>query len=161
MSHPEFFVPFDECKNKSLAEFATLLKQLPKKPIGSVTISELCSVADYPNGIYFFFDDDDLLWYVGKATSRSFIERIPAHFDQRHDVWFNTIPKKIMKICEIDGYADAHRLGLKLRIVLLGMNNRKATGKLENALRSFLQPKLNSKKAKNISGEIFLSSFEG
>jgi len=84
MPHPNYFITFDDFKNKSLTEFKKLLCCCPKKAVGSVQISELCSMAEYPNGLYLFFDESETLWYVGKATSRSFIERIPSHFDQRY-----------------------------------------------------------------------------
>lgn len=46
------------------------------------------------NGVYVFFrkkDDKDTTVYVGKTSSRAFIERIPAHFDARGKLWFNSL----------------------------------------------------------------------
>jgi hypothetical protein len=82
------FIKYERCKNQSLAEFGATLRNCSKKLVGTIQIHELCSMTEYPNGLYLFFDDNDVLWYVGKATSRSFIERVPAHFDQRPDAWF-------------------------------------------------------------------------
>jgi hypothetical protein len=83
MPKPNYFTTFDECRADTLDNFKHRLLEIPKKRVGEVTLSDLCSFAEYPNGLYFFFDDDDRLWYVGKSTSRSFIERIPSHFDTR------------------------------------------------------------------------------
>ncbi len=124
MSLPDYFIEFDQCKKQSLAEFAPVLKNCPKKTVGSVQLSELCSMSDYPNGIYLFFDEENELWYVGKATSRSFIERVPAHFDQREDAWFNSLPKKVMAIGETSGYRAAHARILLLRLVLIGIKSK-------------------------------------
>lgn len=156
---PDYFIAFEQCKNQSLAEFGETLRKCSKKPVGLVHLSELCSMTEYPNGLYLFFDNEDKLWYVGKATSRSFIERIPAHFDQRHDAWFNTLPKKILAAGLADGYQEAHAQGLSMRLVLLGIESKETARKLENVLRSFLKPKLNAGK-ENFTGRELLSSYE-
>ena len=109
MAHPNYFVEFDHYTGGSLAEFATALNNCPRKPVGTVQIAELCSMAEYPHGVYLFFDDQGKSWYVGKATSRSFVERVPSHFDQRQDTWFNTLPTLIMRVCKTSTYL-AHLL---------------------------------------------------
>jgi hypothetical protein len=43
------------------------------------------------------FPENGELKYIGKATSRSFIERIPSHFNQLLEAWFNKLSKRIMK----------------------------------------------------------------
>lgn len=159
MQKPSFFLVLDECIGDTLEEFAHRLQRLPKKPIGEVTISELCAVAEHPNGLYFFFDDQGRLWYVGKATSRSFIERLPSHFDPRESSWFGTLPKKIMSVCSISRYEDAHALGLTLRLALLGVDSKWAANRLENVLRSFLKPELNGANRKGVTGNERLSEF--
>jgi hypothetical protein len=88
MTHPEYFVAFEDHSGSTLEAFAANLRSMPKNVAGTVQLSELCAMADHPNGLYLFFDDQDVLWYVGKSTSRSFIERVPSHFDQRKDAWF-------------------------------------------------------------------------
>ncbi len=160
MPHPDYFVTFDEHKDKSLAQFAEVLRRLPTKAVGTVQLAELCSMADYPNGLYLFFAEDGELRYVGKSTSRSFIERVPSHFDQRHDAWFNTLPKRIMATSKIGEYADAHALGLSLRLVLIGIKSKDTALKLERVLRSFLQPTLNAGKKGQFAGTEVLSAYE-
>ena len=160
MPHPDYFIAFDDYRNQSLAEFANLLRCRVKKAVGSVQISELCSMVNYPNGLYLFFDDKETPWYIGKATSRSFIERVPSHFDQRQHAWFNTLPKKIMAVCQIGEYPEAHALGLSLRLVIIGIKSKNTALKLESVLRSFLQPKLNPGKKSRFSGREILSSYD-
>ena len=123
----DYFVSFDECKSETLDDFSKRLRGMPKKTVGSVTLAELCTIAEYPNGLYLFFDDDNELWYVGKCTARSFIERIPSHFVPRQDAWFNTLPKKIMRVCSIGEYTVAHALGLSLRLVMIGIKSKQTT----------------------------------
>ncbi len=158
--HPDYFIAFELCKSQSLAQFCETLRNCSKKPVGSVQLSELCSMTEHPNGLYLFFDNNEELWYVGKATSRSFIERVPAHFDQRHDAWFNTLPKKIRDAGLVADYQKAHALGLSLRLVLIGIKSTETAVKLEKVLRSFLLPKLNAGKQTNFTGRELLSSFE-
>lgn len=160
MNHPSFFVAFEDYRNFTVSDFALFLGRMPKKVVGTIQLSELCSMTDYPNGLYLLFDEYEELWYVGKSTSRSFIERIPAHFDQRQHAWFNTIPSKIMTICSIVEYADAHALGLTLRVAIIGMKSKKAAFKFESVLRSYMQPKLNSGKPNRYSADETLGSYE-
>jgi len=49
------------------------------------------------NGCYIFFDiSTNKCVYVGKSSSRPFIERIPAHLDLHPDGWMNSFLKKIV-----------------------------------------------------------------
>lgn len=144
MEKLDYFVTFDDLAEIQLGQLEAVLIKANKKRVGSVTIEELCSVIEYPNGLYLLFDNENTLLYVGKATSRSFIERIPAHFDTREDAWFNTIPKRIMSILGLQSYHSALQKGLSFQIVLIGVKDKAVTFKLETVLRSYLKPKLNS-----------------
>jgi excinuclease UvrABC nuclease subunit len=148
MKHPAYFMALDALPASStLADLSARLLSSPRKAVGTVQVAELCSMADYPNGLYLFFHPNGELWYVGKSTSRSFIERVPSHFDQREIAWFNTLPKKIFAIGEAANYADALTLGLSMEVVLLGVKANKIANKLESDLRSHLKPKLNARLA--------------
>lgn len=140
----DYFLILDSYNKFSLSDFSKTLNSFPKKRVGSVTIEELCAIDEYPNGLYLFFNNENELWYVGKATSRSFIERIPAHFDQREIAWFNTLPKKVMKFCNIQTYREALNKALSLKLMIIGIQDKNTAIKLETVLRSYLQPKLNS-----------------
>ena len=69
----------------------------------------------------------------GKATSRSFIERIPSFFDQRKDAWFNTLSKRIMVSGAVK-YTKTLKKGLSLRVVLFGIKSNLTAIKLEGVL---------------------------
>lgn len=93
------------------------------------------------------------LWYVGKCTSRSFIERIPSHFDQREEAWFSTVPKRIRSFAQKPiSYAGAHAQALELNLVLIGIHQTSVAKRLETALRSYLKPKLNTANRPLLSG---------
>jgi hypothetical protein len=68
-----------------------------------IKVSELCIhqlISKDPNlnhGIYVFKNQSDGI-YVGRSTSRSFVERIAAHFDNRDNAWMNTILKKVSNL---------------------------------------------------------------
>lgn len=143
MEKLNYFIGFDDYSDVKLAEFEQAIKNANKKQVGSITIAELCSVSEYPNGIYLLFDESDILWYVDKATSRSFIERIPAHFDPLEEAWFNSLPKSIMKKGSLD-YASALQKALTLRICLIGIKDKVVASRLETVLRSYLKPELNT-----------------
>ena len=143
-----------------MEQFAIRLRSMSKKVIGDVTVAELCAMTDYPNGLYFFFDEDDLLQYVGKSSSRSFIERLPSHFDPRHDSWFNTLPKKLMLHAGFTEYLAAHSRGLELKVAILGINSRGTVNALETNLRSYLQPALNAARAGRVSAGDLLAGSE-
>ena len=160
MTTPLYFIALKDYRDSTLAEFSEILKKLEKKPVGEVTVSELCAMTEYPNGLYLFYDTDNELWYVGKSTSRSFIERIPSHFDQRENAWFNTLPKRIMVISKIEKYNDAHAFGLSLRLVLIGIQSKETALKLERVLRSYLEPQLNTEKSSKYTGREQLLQYE-
>lgn len=160
MTTPLCFIALKDYRNSTLAEFSEILTKLEKKPVGEATVSELCSMTEYPHGLYLFYNTDNELWYVGKSTSRSFIERIPSHFDQRENAWFNTLPKRIMAISKIGKYNDAHALGLSLRLVLIGIQSKETALTLERVLRSYLKPHLNTEKRSKYAGNEQLLQYE-
>ena len=153
MSWPEFFISFDQCPATStLDEIRVRLESQPKKKIADVTLGELARTDKYPNGVYLMYSGSEL-WYVGKCTSRSFIERIPSHFDQREEAWFSTVPKRIRSFAqEPISYAGAHAQALELNLVLIGIHQTSVAKRLETALRSYLKPKLNTANRPLLSG---------
>lgn len=107
------------------------------------------------NGIYVVHSGDSIE-YIGKATSRSFVERFPSHFDVRDDAWFNTLIKKVKaKRNEKDVYK--HLGGMY--VVLINVDNKKmlsGVAGLEDAMRIAMAPALNpvSKKIMERQGDI-------
>lgn len=149
MNLPPYFLTYDDCMDMSFDDLKEKLSGVKKKAVNDIALGELCAAPNYPNGIYLFFGDANELWYVGKATSRSFIERIPSHFDAREEAWFNTLPRKIRDKDGID-YPSAHQKALSLKLALIGIpctspDMKLKIGKFESALRCHLRPRLNHK----------------
>jgi hypothetical protein len=80
------------------------------------------------NGIYLFFNNDNKCIYVGSGCSKSFVERIPAHFDVREHIgWgFRGVCKRIREEMECYWYDAAVEL-LKCYLYLINFkeNNNK------------------------------------
>jgi len=76
---------------RSIGHWGTMLSR--------ITIEDLAThnLGMPSNGLYVFYDAWGVVptvRYVGKCTSRSFLERIPAHLESRHECWFNTLTKR-------------------------------------------------------------------
>ncbi len=148
MSLSTFFLAYEDYAESTPASFKKVIESTPTRAISEMTIGELCSMTDYPNGLYFIFGGNPRqLQYVGKCTARSFIERIPAHFDQREHAWFNTLPKKLMRNGQC--YSAALREALSFEAVLFGIHDKETACKLERVFRYSHMPILNSLKKLN------------
>jgi len=144
------YISYDSCRALTLEELKAKLESIiPDSPASSIPIGELCSESSGTNGVYLFYGQDKKLWYVGKATSRSFVERIPSHFDSREDGWFNTLPRKILgsENTAASTLEEAHQKALSLHLVMVGVDGeKKIAGALETVLRNYLSPLLNTPK---------------
>jgi|GEM_PF-2342522 len=148
MSLPTFFLAYEDYAKFTPVLLKEVIESTPTKALAEITIGELCSMTEYPNGLYFIFGGNPRqLQYVGKCTSRSFIERIPAHFDQREWAWFNTLPKKLMQNGQC--YSAALGESLDFEIVLFGIRDREAACMLERVFRYSYKPMLNTLKRLN------------
>jgi hypothetical protein len=85
---------------------------------------------------------------------------VPAHFDQREDAWFNTLPKRIMAIAEVGEYGDAHAQSLSMRLVLIGIKSKRTALDLETVLRGFMSPRFNGIKRLKYTGTEQLNHYE-
>ena len=68
-------------------------------PLHRITLKDLAVHNDGlpANGLYIFYRAEGAsptVMYVGKCTSRSFLERIPAHLESKPECWFNTLTKR-------------------------------------------------------------------
>jgi hypothetical protein len=143
MPIPAFLIRSDTHRDSSLSQFAkTILKHPHRKTVGDVTLRELCGAIDQPHGVYVFFKPGGEVEYVGKATSRSFIERLPAHFDPREAAWFNTLTRRLQQF-QASTYATALAEALELKVILVGVESTRLSSALEKFLRTALEPRLN------------------
>ena len=99
------------------------------------------------NGLYVFYRAEGVLpvvMYVGKCTSRSFLERIPAHLESREECWFNTLSCRAKEwkkdIEDLEAASDYCLENLAVAIIPIdcGDRDREKTsrvGQLERRLR--------------------------
>jgi hypothetical protein len=136
----------EDVRNTSLRELQQLLANRSKEA-RFVTLEDLASVAGTPcTGVYFFFERDESA-YIGKASSRAFIERVPSHFDTRPDCWFGTLIKRLN--ATTGGTPDAGAIldrALGMRISLLLVGDPETAEEVERCLRHAFGPSLNTPK---------------
>ncbi len=112
------------------------------------------------NGVYLFRERDRII-YVGKCSARNFVERIPAHFDVRHNGWFNsmlirlirrdiTIEKSKVKTDEnLIKAANYSFENLELILINFSIYDKHKINRLETFLRMTVNP-LNGFKIKTL-----------
>jgi hypothetical protein len=82
--------------NYKLEELKDAIHQFNGIKVAELSVHQLIAVDPNLNhGLYVFKNQSDEI-YVGRCTSRSFVERIAAHFDNRYNAWMNTILKKLL-----------------------------------------------------------------
>lgn len=95
----KYCLNFEDIKRLTIAEFKDLLKKTEGIPLSNMSLKDLVFIDDEPiytgNGVYVFKNNDRFI-YVGSCCARNFVERIPAHFDIRHQGWFNSLLKNIV-----------------------------------------------------------------
>ena len=106
----------------------------------------------YPGtGIYLFYDAENKRRYIGSCLSRSFIERIPSHFDTRRGASLNTVSKR-MAVSEETVNDDLTSIVMsalpKLKLILIGIpcrseHDKMIVRKVERDLIVNLGPDLN------------------
>ena len=74
--------------------------------IGELKITDLVLPAESCTGIYFFLDENEQVVYVGKISSRSFLDRIAGHLDLRKSAFMNTILQRANSNAETKDYGD-------------------------------------------------------
>jgi hypothetical protein len=74
------------------------MSALPGVRICDLKLTDLVLPANQCNGIYFFVSPNDNVVYVGKASSRSFVERLGGHFDLRAGNWFSSFLRAHAKV---------------------------------------------------------------
>ncbi len=126
-----------------------VVSSLERKQIAQVTIADLSKCPAYPHGLYVIFGPppEAECYYVGAAASRSFVERVPSHFDDREHAWMNTLPKKMKKKHRGMSLSEAVDLSLQCYIMLLSMKkgkSKKKLSRLETIFRYALAPKYNA-----------------
>lgn len=135
---------------KRLSDLAHALRLHRRKPLSELLVRDLVLFASSHipiTGVYAFFEGEAVV-YVGKCSSRSFIERIPSHFDTRKSAWMNQLISKMAGALPRKHLMVEAKHAFENYSLLLIPCEPKITGALENVLRVILEPRLNSKAKK-------------
>ena len=138
-----YVLNYEEIFEKSLIEIRDKICKEDKLKLSSLKIKNLI-FKEGGNGIYLFFNKYHKCIYVGRSYSRSFIERIPAHFDTREEIeWgFRGVCKKIMerriKVKSDFTWYDAATELLSCYLYLINFKNNKNNQKYCRRLEKLL-----------------------
>ena len=146
----------EDLYDKKLNIFKKIIISTEKKELKKLTISDFIFNKRKPiisgTGVYIFFKQKKAI-YVGKCSSRSFIERIPSHFDIRSKSWFNTLLKRIENPNKLKKFnyknildKEAHKALDNYSILLINFKkpNKEKCRQVEKILNICLKPELNS-----------------
>ena len=92
------YVATDADLIKNLPSWVAKVKALPGVKIRDLKLTDLVLPANQCNGIYFFVSPNDSVVYVGKASSRCFVERLGGHFGLRAGNWFSSFLRAYARI---------------------------------------------------------------
>ena len=122
------YVATDADLIKNLPSWVAKVKALPGVKIRDLKLTDLVLPANQCNGIYFFVSPNDSVVYVGKASSRCFVERLGGHFDLRAGNWFSSFLRAYARIVNgvvgdlsSEDYEKSHNdiLDYKLKILAI------------------------------------------
>jgi len=137
--------------NLQLSQLQAHCANLHRGQAGAIPLANLAIHTGSCCGVYAFYENSGQCLYVGKATSRSFIERIPAHFDCRVAAYMNTFPKKLVEQGIAPDLGAAVEIAMTKELICFVFPDnelaRTCAGKLERILQAFLHPVLNTRAA--------------
>jgi len=129
------------------------------RSLSDMTVFDIIESSGSGHGVYVFSRDEEI-FYVGKSSSRSFIERIPAHFDTREDGWFNTLTKQLRNkeySTSLEQASEYAKSNLSLTLIEISRDQEECK-KVEKFLRLYLRPALNHFK-ENAGTQVQFDSF--
>ena len=156
----EHFILFKDVKNKKLVDVFSLIKKSKKIKIENIKLIDMIYMNQSLIGVYIFFDSENQPIYVGKCSSRSFLERIASHFDLRESGFMNNFlstlieknrRKSAKKITQKNlQVAFMRALECKILFIEFPIEYKSIISKFENILiRKFCNTVLNKKVHKN------------
>ncbi|TAE17195.1 MAG: hypothetical protein EAZ95_06835 [Bacteroidetes bacterium] len=156
-----YLLNVNDLKNLTISQVIVKLKKLSGIRLQNCTLADLVFFEGNPiysgNGVYIFKENEDII-YVGNCVSRSFVERIPSHFDIRSGGWFNSL---LLNIISQEGkekktdelLAKAAKKALEsYSLILINYEDysKESIDKLETVLRIVLKP-YNTFKSKQLN----------
>jgi hypothetical protein len=136
----------------SILAFVDEINATEGKKVNELLITDLIleknDAIEVNHGVYIFKNKNQIV-YVGKTSSRSFVERIPSHFDNRDKAWMNSLLKLLAKNKKISIEQAYQNFIKELELVLVLFINEDFTKeKILEVERCLIQstPCINKKK---------------
>ena len=89
-------INFEDIANLSVHEAIKKIESLQGIKLSEIKMKDFVfhdnKAISSGRGVY-LFKNESMFYYVGDCTSRSFIERIPCHFDTKPEAWMNIVVK--------------------------------------------------------------------
>lgn len=90
----DYLIEFEEVIDISINNFLVKIKETKGKRLDELLVKDLSfhngNLIYHGTGVYIFREKQEIK-VIGKASSMSFTERIPKHFDARPFAWFNRL----------------------------------------------------------------------
>lgn len=93
-------------QSDNITDLVSKIEKIGGVSIGELKITDLVLPAESCTGIYFFLDENEQVVYVGKISSRSFLDRIAGHLDLRKSAFMNTILQRANSNAAAKDYGD-------------------------------------------------------
>jgi hypothetical protein len=159
MSFVKYLYEYEELVDLEFCEVSNILEMTEGVKVKELTFADKNLTF---NGVYIFKQENEIT-YVGKAKSRTFLERFAGHFDYRKEGGFNNIIKTLVAkntkdIEEQQKFLNAYKIALQYKVVLIKVTDSKYIEPLELLLQNGFTPDLNtrmSKARKNNKNKIY------
>ena len=151
----DYLIEIEDIESLTIKDLNDFLIKKDGLDLSVLKISHLVFYNDvairYGNGVYLFREIKRPI-YVGNCVARNFVERIPAHFDVRHNGWFNSLLLSViqeekgrrLKEDKTDENLEiAARYALeKFNLILINFSkhDKNAINRLESLMRMLLNP---------------------
>jgi len=148
----------DELLPLSLLRVQEIILTARRQNVGALTLRDLASQPDFPNGVYVFLHaHSPRPFYIGRSSGRSFIGRLPSHFEPYVEFWMNGLSKGMQSAGVVNSYQEGVNEALACDLVLIGFRytavkedlllRKQRINALEIVLQKFMQPILTSRKS--------------
>jgi hypothetical protein len=129
---------YNEIKHQTIAELAERLDNGSKAAIINMKLVDLIHEDEPSCGVYIFYNQEGKPCYVGKSSSRTFIERISSHLDSRKGAFFSSflwaIAKSTRNNVTEKQLRDAYIEAIKCQIAFIHLKDKEKCIKLEKYL---------------------------
>ena len=153
----DYFHTYQSIEDLKVFELAERLKNCQKLQLKEIKFSDILYNIESLVGVYIFYDENNNAMYVGKTEGRSFLERLAAHFDLRHQGYMNHLLKALTgkprgknSPIQNEDLIQAYHLLINFGICFISLYDKEKIRKVEIVLRQELKPVYNRYSSKQI-----------